>query len=153
LGFHRPAPLRAHNALGDRRLWQQEGSRDLLGRQAANHSQRKSRAGLSRQTRVTSGEDEPKHLVADVVVQDGIQIGHDLLLRVQVQGDHLVLASEHPAAAQMIQSLALGGRHQPGARSFRHACRGPPLKGGQQGFLRQIFGQRHIAQHPRQTGD
>ena len=132
---------------------QQEGPGDLLGRQAADHPQRQSRAGLTRQSRVTGGEDEPKQLIADVVVQGGVQIGHGLLLGLHVPGDHLVLALEHSAAAQMIQGPALGGRHQPGAGFFRNACRGPPLEGGQQGFLRQILGQRHIAQHPRQAGD
>ena len=149
----RKGPLGAHDALGDRRVRQQEGPGDLLGRQAADHSQRQGRAGLARQTRVTGGEDEPKQLVADVVVQGGVQIGHGLLLLLHVPGDHLVLALEHPAAAQMIQGPALGGRHQPGAGFFRNACRGPPLEGGQQGFLRQILGQRHVAQHPRQAGD
>jgi hypothetical protein len=126
---------------------------DLLGRQAADHPQRQSRAGLTRQTRVTGGEDEPKQLIADVVVQGGVQIGHGLLLLLHIPGYHLVLALEHPTAAQMVQGPALGGRHQPGAGSFRNACRGPPLEGGQQGFLSQIFSQRHIAQHPRQAGD
>jgi len=158
VGFHRPAPipkgpLRAHDALGDRRVRQQEGSGDLLGRQAADHPQRQSRAGLTRQSRVTGGEDQPKQLIADVVVQGGVQIGHGLLLGLHVPGDHLVLALEHSAAAQMVQGPALGGRHQPGAGFFWNACRRPPLEGGQQGFLRQILGQRHIAQHPRQAGD
>ena len=63
------------------------------------------------------------------------------------------LRVEHPAAAQMIQRPALGGRHQPGAGLFRHAGRGPMLERGQQGFLRQVLGQRHVAQHPRQAGD
>ncbi|ESZ21577.1 hypothetical protein X737_05400 [Mesorhizobium sp. L48C026A00] len=97
--------------------------------------------------------DEPKQFIAYVVVQGRVEVGHGLLLLLHIPGDNVVLALEHPAAAQMIQGPALGGRHQPGAGFFRNACGGPPLKGGQQGFLRQILGQRHIAQHPRQTGD
>ena len=46
-----------------------------------------------------------------------------------------------------------GGRHQPGAGFLWDACGGPPLKGGQQGFLRQILCQWHIAQQSGQTGD
>jgi hypothetical protein len=102
---------------------------------------------------MTGGEDEPKHFIADVVVQGGIQIGHGLLLGLHLPGDHLVLAFENPAAAQMIQGPTLGGRHQPGAGLFWNTCRRPPLERGQQSFLRQILGQRHIAQHPRQAGD
>jgi hypothetical protein len=78
---------------------------------------------------VTGGEDQPQQLVADVVVQGGVQIGHGLLLGLQVPGDQLVLALEHAAAAQMIQRPVLGGRHQPGAGPFRDAGRGPPLGG------------------------
>ena len=125
----RKGPLRAHDALGDRRVRQQESPGDLFGRQAADHPQRQRRAGLARQTRVTGGEDEPKHLVADVVVQGGVEIGHGLLLGLHVPGDHLVLALEHLAAAQMIQGPALGGRHQPGAGLFRNACRRPRARG------------------------
>jgi hypothetical protein len=60
---------------------------------------------------VAGGEDQPKQLIADVVVQGGVQIGHRLLLRLHVPSDHLVLALKHPAAAQMIQRPASGGRH------------------------------------------
>ncbi len=99
------------------------------------------------------GEDEPKQLIADVVIQCGIQIGHGLLLDFHVERDQRVVAREHPAAAQMIERPPLGGRHQPRARLFRNAGRGPPLEGDQQCFLRQILSQRHIAQQPRQAGD
>ena len=108
----------------DRRLRHQEGARDLLGGQAADHPQRQRRARLARQQRMAGGEDQPQQFVADVVVQRGVQIGHGLLLLLQVARDHLVLAREHPAAAQMIERPALGGRHQPGAGLFRNAGRG-----------------------------
>ncbi len=102
---------------------------------------------------MTGGEDEPKQFIADVVVQGGVQIGHGQLFLVHVSGDHLVLALQHSAAAQMINGPVLGGRHQPGARPFRNAGRRPPLEGGHQCILSQLLGQRHIAQHPRQTRD
>ena len=81
------------------------------------------------------------------------EIGHGLLLLLHVPGHHLVLAREHLAAAQMIQRPALGGRHQPRAGLFRNAGGGPVLERRQQRFLRQVLGQRHVAQHPRQAGD
>ena len=151
-GF-RERPLRAHDALGNGRLRQQEGARDLVGGQAADHPQRQRRAGLARQARMTGGEDQPQQFVADIVVQRGVQIGHRLLLLLHVARHHLVLAREHLPAAQMIERAPFGGRHQPRAGLFRHAGRGPVLERRQQRFLRQIFGQRHVAQHPRQAGD
>ena len=63
------------------------------------------------------------------------------------------LRVEHLAAAQMIDRAPLGGRHQPRARVFRNAGLRPVFERGQQGILRQILGQRHVAQHPRQAGD
>jgi hypothetical protein len=102
---------------------------------------------------MAGGENEPKQLVADIVVQGGIEIGHGLLLGLHLPRNHLVLALEHPVAAQMIQSPALGGRHQPRTGFFWNARHGPSLEGRQQGVLRQLLGQRHIAQHPRQAGD
>ena len=102
---------------------------------------------------MTGGEDEPEHLVADIVVERGVEVGHGLLLLRHVGGDDIVLAREHPAAAQVIQGAVLGARHQPGAGLFRNAGDRPVLERGDQGFLRQVLGQRHVAQHPRQAGD
>ncbi len=64
---------------------------------------------------MAGGEDQPQQLIADVVVQGGIQIGHGLLLGLHLPRDHAVFAVQHRAAAQMIQRPAFGGRHQPGA--------------------------------------
>jgi hypothetical protein len=95
--------------------------RDLFGGQAADHPQRQRRAGLARQQWMTGGEDQAQQFVTDVVVEAPIQIGHGILLLLEVAGDHLMLAREHPVAAQMIQRPPLGGCHQPGAGLFRHA--------------------------------
>ena len=69
----RQGPLGAHDALGDGRVGQQEGPGDLLGGQAADHPQRQRGARLARQQRMAGGEDQPQHLVADVVVQGGVR--------------------------------------------------------------------------------
>ena len=104
-------------------------------------------------TRMAGGEDQPQQFVADVVIERGVEIGHRLLFLLEIERNHPVLAGQHPATAQMIQRPALGRRHQPSAGLFRHAGGGPMLQRRQQGFLRQVLGQRHVAQHPRQTGD
>jgi hypothetical protein len=98
-------------------------------------------------------EDQPQQLVADVVVECRIRIGHRLLLLLQVAYQHLVLAREHAATAQTIERAAFRGRHQPRAGPFRHAGGGPVLERRHQGFLRQVFSQRHVAQHPGQARD
>jgi len=78
---------------------------------------------------------------------------HRLLLLLQVAHQHLVLAREHVAAAQMIQRPAFGGSHQPRAGLVRHAGRGPMFERRQQRFLGEVLGQRHVAQHPGQARD
>jgi hypothetical protein len=95
----RQGALGAHDALGDGRLGQQEGAGDLAGREAADHPERQRRAGFARQAWMTGSEDQPQHLVADIVVEGGLPVGHRLLLMLQVQADQLMLAFEHPAAA------------------------------------------------------
>ena len=121
----RQRTLGAHDALGNGRFRQQEGARDLFRRQAADHPKRQRGAGLARQSRMASGEDQAQQLVADIVVQRGIRIGHRLLLLLQVAYQHLVLAIEHAAAAQLIQRASFGCRHQPSRGLFRHAGCGP----------------------------
>ena len=70
---------------------------------------------------MTGGEDQPEQFVADIVIKRGVEVGHGLLLLLDVEGDHLVLAREHAAPAQMIERPALGGGHQPRAGLFRNA--------------------------------
>ncbi len=115
--------------------------------------QRQRRASLARQARMAGGEDQPQQFVADIVVERRIRIGHGLLLLLQIAYQHLVLAREHVAAAQMIERAAFGGGHQPRAGLFRHAGSRPMFERRQQRFLRQVFGQRHVAQHPGQARD
>jgi len=75
------------------------------------------------------------------------------LLILESGGEHLVLAPQHASAAQMIQGAVLGGGHQPRPGPFRDTHRRPPFERGQQRFLRQVLGQRHVAQHSRQARD
>jgi hypothetical protein len=55
---------------------------------------------------MTGGEDQPQQFVADVVVECRVRIGHRLLLLRQVAYQHLVLAREHGAAAQLVERTA-----------------------------------------------
>ena len=68
-------PLGAHDALRDRRLGDEEGARDLVGRQAAEQAQRQRDARLGREHRVAGGEDEAQQVVADVVVERRVEVG------------------------------------------------------------------------------
>jgi hypothetical protein len=76
------------------------------------------------------GEDQPQQFIADVVIQRGVEIRHDLLLPFHIPHDHLMLARQHPPAAQMIERAALGGGEQPCAGLFRNARGRPVLERG-----------------------
>ena len=62
-------PLGADDALGDRRLGNQEGTRDLRRGEASEQTQRERDPRLSGQHRMAGGEYEAQQVVADVVVQ------------------------------------------------------------------------------------
>jgi hypothetical protein len=65
-------PLGTHEALGHRRLDDEERACDLLGRQAAKEPQRQRNLRILGQRRVTAGEDQPK----PVVVHGSVLLGY-----------------------------------------------------------------------------
>jgi hypothetical protein len=58
-------PLRAHEPLGERRLGDEEGPRDLGRRQAADEAQRQRDLRFRRERRVAAGEDQLEPLVGN----------------------------------------------------------------------------------------
>ena len=68
--------LRPHDALGDRRLGHEIRARDLGGREAADEPQRERDPRLDREHRVARDEDEPEHVVVDVVGEGAVEVGH-----------------------------------------------------------------------------
>ena len=66
--------LGADDPLRDRRLRDEERARDLLGRQAAEQAQRERDARLGREHRVAGDEHEAQQVVADVVVERGVEV-------------------------------------------------------------------------------
>ena len=66
--------LGADDALGDGRLRDQEGAGDLVGRQAADQAQRERDAGFGGEHRMAGREDQAQQIVADVVVESGIEV-------------------------------------------------------------------------------
>ena len=118
-GFGKRA-LGAHDALRDGRLGDKEGAGYFLSGQAADEPQRQRDARLRRKQRMAGGEDKAQKIVADIVVEHGLDIGAAMrLLDLHVIADLAVLAVEHFCAAQMIDGAALAGRHQPGGGLVR----------------------------------
>ena len=145
--------LGADDALSDRRLRHQKRPGDLFRRQAADHPQGQRYARLARNQRMTGREDQAQHFVADIVIERGVEIRHDLLVLLHLANDHLVFVVKHPAAAQVIERPTFSRCHQPRAGALGDARFRPSLQRRNQCFLSEILGQRHIAQQSRQAGD
>ena len=107
-------------ALGHRRLGDQERPRDLGGGQAGQGAQGERDPRLQRQRRMAAGEHQPQPVVADpaVIVLAGV-VGWR-------QGGHLPqLRRLGRAAAQPVQRAVARHRGQPGAGPARHAVARP----------------------------
>ena len=147
-------PLGPDDALGDGRLGDEERARDLLGRQAPEQAQRERDARLGREHRMAGREHQAQEVVADVVVERGVEIGRGrLLLRLELAAELLVLALEQLVPAQQVDRAMLRGGHEPGARVVRDARLRPLLERGDERVLRQLLGQPDVAHDPREAGD
>jgi hypothetical protein len=142
------------DSLGDGRLRDEERARDLGGLEAPDQPERERNARLGRENRVTGREHEAEEVVADVIVDRSVEIGHDRLLTgLDLAAELLVLAFEDPSPAQPVDRAVLRGRHEPGARVVRDSRLRPPLERGEKSVLREILGKTDVAHDPRQPGD
>ena len=76
----RKRALGPHDTLCDRRFRHEKRSRDLIGRQAAEQAQRERGAGFARQHGMAGDEDQPEHVITDMIVERSIEIRHRGLL-------------------------------------------------------------------------
>src|SRR2546429_2499564 len=103
---------------------------------------------------MTGCEHEAQEIVADVIVERGVEIGHShLLLGLQLATKLRVLALEPFVSAERVDRTVLRGGHEPSARVVRDARFRPLLERGDQSVLRELLGETDIAHDPRETGD
>lgn len=107
---------------------------------------------------MAGGEDQPQEVVTDNIVESGVDlfgefIGRDFVLKVEVLRELKRLAGGYPLMTQMIQCLAFGSGHQPGARVLRYAIHRPVFQRGNQGFLGEFFGQADVTDDARDPAD
>ncbi len=97
---------------------------------------------------------ETEQIVADVIVDRGVEVGYGLLLpRLQLVAELLVLPVEQGPAAKLVDGPVLRGGHEPGARIVGDTRFGPALEGRDQGILREVLGEADIAHDPCEAGD
>ena len=104
--------------------------------------------------RMAGGEDQAQQVVADVVVERGIEVGRcAFAVDLELAAELLVLALHQLGAAQPVDGAVLGRGHQPGAGLVGDAGLRPLLERGDERVLRQLLGQPDVAHHARQAGD
>ena len=148
---HADLLLGADDALGDGRLRQEEGARDLAGGQPADEAQGQRHLALRGQRGMAAGEDQP-----EAVVSDGARIVGGKRLRPRAVGlvrKRLDLAVDSTAAAQVVARAVARNRHQPGAGVVGQPVGGPVDQGRRHRLLHRLLGGVEVAEHARHRGD
>ena len=122
-------PLRPDDALRDGGDRDDEGTRDLLGREAAENAQRERHTSLGREHGMTRREDQPEEVIPDVLIEIRVQVDPQLREFGRVS-DLIVLSLERRAAADQVDRMVPPRPHEPCARPFGHARDRPLLECG-----------------------
>ncbi len=98
-------------------------------------------------------EHQAQQVVADVIVDRGVEVRRGQLPRRQLVTELLVLPFQQLAAPGIVDGAMLRGGHEPGARVVRDAAHRPPLERRDQRVLRQVLGETDVVHHPREASD
>ena len=110
----------SHDALRDGRLPYEKRACDLVGCQTTEQTQREGDPGFSRQHGMARHEDEAQQVVADVVVEGGVQVDFGQLVAVFALAYEVCLfAFECGSAAQEIDRTMFRSGGEPGTRVVR----------------------------------
>src|ERR1700733_7249339 len=101
---------------------------------------------------MTRDENEAQKVVADFIVNRGVEIRHGhLLFALKLANNLLVLALEECVPSELVDGAMVGGRLQPGAGVLRNARLRPLLEGGNELVLREFLGKADVADDPRES--
>src|SRR5205823_6132445 len=108
---------------------------------------------LGREHRIAGDEHEAQQVVADGIVDCGVEIRPPVPTDLDLVPELLVLTVEHLAAAQLVDRAMLRGGHEPGSRVVRDTRLGPALERYDERVLCQVLGQADVAGDPSEPGD
>ena len=95
-------------------------------------------------------EDQPQDVVLDVV-DLVVEVGHPCLLPAPGVLELGHLAAQRVGAPEVVDTAALGRRHQPGRRVVGDPRHRPLLQRGEQRVLREVLGQVDVTRHPGES--
>ena len=98
-------------------------------------------------------EDEPEEIIADRVVQSGVEIGRGLFEGFEFAGKLFVFALGDGVAAEQIDGASFGGGGKPCPRVVGDAGSRPLFERSEKRLLRKIFRQAHVARQAGESGD
>src|SRR6185437_7310435 len=100
---------------------------------------------------MTGSENETEEVVANVVIERFVDLGREsFVFGLKFSGKLLVFLLKTAVAAKLVDGAALSDSHQPCPGVIGHARRGPLFEGRHERVLREVFGQAHIVDHPRE---
>src|SRR5262249_45292537 len=133
-------------ALRGSRLRNDERTRNLLRREAAEDPQRQCDAALGAERRMAGREDEPQEVVADVVVGRIVdRAGCTLLPGFHGLPDLGLLLLPALLTIDALQRAVLRDLHEPCAGFTRNAVSRPCLERGEERVLGELLGRAEVA--------
>ncbi len=143
----------ADDALGDGGFGSEEGAGDLVGGEAAEETEGEGCAGLGGEDGMAGDEDEAEQVVADGVVESGVEVGRGLFEGFEFAGELFVFALGDGVAAEEIDGAAFGGCGEPCRGIIGDAGLRPLFECGDECLLREVFGEADVTGEARESGD
>jgi len=142
------------DALGDSGLGEEIGAGDLVGSEAAEEAEGEGDPGFRRENGMAGDEDEAEEVVADGVVDGGVDVvGGELVGAFELIAELLVFPVEELVAPEEVDGAIFGGGHEPSCWIVGDSGLGPALEGGNQGVLGEVFGEADVADYAGEGGD
>lgn len=146
-------PFGADDALGDGGFGGEKGARDFVGGQAAEETKGQGGAGFGGEDGMAGDEDEAEEVVADGIVEGGVEAGRRLFEGFELTAEVFVFALGDGVAAKEIDGAPFGGGGEPCRGISRDARLWPLLEGGEKRLLREVFGEADVTREARESGD
>ena len=124
-----------------------------VGGEAAEETEGEGGAGLGGEDGMAGDEDEAEEVVADGVVESGVEVGRGLFEGFEFAGELFVFALGDGVAAEEIDGAAFGGGGEPCRGIIGDARLRPLFQGGDECFLREVFGEADVAGEAGESGD